>query len=255
MTSAIFSQALREYLRPKRVLPWLMLAGVCLLLAMVWKQLDRSAEPLDQYASVSSMLVFRLLALASAIFTTAIVSQEVEQKTIVYLLTRPVPRWRLLVTRYAASVIVVALLGVIAAVVTSFGAYGGNFLSNPLLGRDVLALVVGAMAYGALFLFVSLLFNRALIICVLFAFGWESSVPNLPGDLYRLSIFSYLQAIADHPTSGGNGALALLSGTAGENGITRNMAFGILGALVVGLLLFSSWWFTHREYVPREDAE
>jgi ABC-2 type transport system permease protein len=195
------------------------------------------------------------LALASAIFTTAILSQEVEQRTIVYLLTRPVPRWRLLLTRYAASVIVVALVGAFAAVVTSFGAYGGNFLSNPLLGRDLLALGVGALAYGALFLFVSLLFNRALIICALFAFGWESSIPNLPGDLYRLSVFSYLQAIAEHPTSGGSGVLALLSGTAGEGGITRTTAFLVLGAMVVGLLLASAWWFTHFEYVPREDAE
>ncbi|MGV3618041.1 MAG: ABC transporter permease [Fimbriimonas sp.] len=252
---AIFSQALREYLRLRRVLPWFMLAGICLLLAYLWKQLDRTAQPIDQYASVSSMLVFRLLALASAIFTTAILSQEVEQRTIVYLLTRPVPRWRLLLTRYVASVIVVTIVGAFAAVVTSIGAYGPGFMNNPLLGRDILALAVGALAYGALFLFVSLLFNRALIICALFAFGWESSIPNLPGDLYRLSVFSYLQAIAEHPTSGGGGVLSLLSGTAGSAAITKGQAFMVLGLMVAGLLAVSAWWFTHFEFVPREDAE
>jgi ABC-2 type transport system permease protein len=255
MTMAIFSQALREYLRFRRVVPWFMLAGICLLLAVVWKQLDRTAQPIDQYASVSSMLVFRLLALASAIFTTAILSQEVEQRTIVYLLTRPVSRWRLLLTRYVASVIVVTFVGAVAAIVTSIGAYGTGFMSNPLLGRDILALGVGALAYGALFLFVSLLFNRALIICALFAFGWESSIPNLPGDLYRLSIFSYLQAIAEHPTTGGNGVLSLLSGSAGGAAISRGQAFMVLGLMVVGLLAVSAWWFTHFEFVPREDAE
>lgn len=254
MTSAIFSQALRESLRLKRVFPWILLGLLCLGLAMVWNRLSPGAAAVDRYASVSSMLVFRLLALASAIFTTAIVSQEVEQRTIVYLLTRPVPRWRLLITRYVASVIAVAVVGVFAAVVTSIGAYGGSFGTNPLLGKDILALIVGAFAYGALFLFVSLLFNRALIICALFAFGWESSIPSLPGDMYRLSIYSYLQAIAEHPGSDQPNALSKLSGVTGS-AITETSAYLTLGLMVVVLLALSSWWFTHFEYVPREDAE
>lgn len=254
MTSAIFSQALREYLRPKRVLPWLFLAIICLALAAVWSKINPSATPTDKYAIVSSMLVFRLLALASAIFTTAIVSQEVEQRTIVYLLTRPVPRWRLLLTRYVASVIIVSLIGVFASVVTSIGAYGGGFASNPLLGKDILALTIGALAYGALFLFVSLLFNRALIICALFAFGWESSIPSLPGDMYRVSIYSYLQAIAEHPGSNLPNAMSRMSGVT-ASAITPSQAYLLLGIMVVALLAVSAWWFTHFEYVPREDAE
>lgn len=254
MTSAIFSQALREYLRARRVLPWLLLALLCLLLAAVWSRLNPGSAQVDRYANVSSMLVFRLLALASAIFTTAIVSQEVEQRTIVYLLTRPVPRWRLLLTRYVASVITVSVVGVFAAIVTSIGAYGGGFASNPLLGKDLLALVVGAFSYGALFLFVSLLFNRALIICALFAFGWESSIPSLPGDMYRLSVYSYLQAIAEHPGSDQPNALAKLSGVTGS-AITTSQAYMTLGIMIISLLALSAWWFTHFEYVPREDAE
>lgn len=254
MTMAIFSQALREYLRPRRVLPWLMLAMLCLLLAAVWSKLNAQALPVERYANVSSMLVFRLLALASAIFTTAIVSQEVEQRTIVYLLTRPVPRWRLLLTRYVASVITVTVVGVFAAVVTSIGAYGGGFMGNPLLGRDIVALTMGALSYGALFLFVSLLFNRALIICALFAFGWESSIPSLPGDMYRVSIYSYLQAIAAHPGNDQPNVLSKLSGST-SSAITPTAAYVTLGILVVVLLALSSWWFTHFEYVPREDAE
>jgi ABC-2 type transport system permease protein len=254
LESAIFGQAMREYLRPKRLLPWLALSGLCFLLALVWVQLDPSSKPDGRYATVSSILVFRLLALASAIFTTAIITQEVEQRTIVYLLTRPVPRWKLLLIRYAASVLVVAMIGIIGAVLATLGAYRG-LGSNPVLANDILALFVGAVAYGALFLFVSLLFNRSLIICALFAFGWESSIPNMPGEMYRLSIFSYLQAIAEHPSQGNNKALSLLSGSAGDNVITRTGAFTTLGVLIVIALGLSAWWFTRFEYVPREDAE
>jgi ABC-2 type transport system permease protein len=254
MEGAIFGQAIREYLRAKRLWPWIGLSLICLLLAVVWKNLDESTTPGDTYATVTSILVFKLLALASAIFTTAIISQEVEQKTIVYLLTRPVPRWKLLVVRYCASVLVVAILGVFAALLTTLGARAG-FGSNPLLGKDILALCLGAMAYGALFLFVSLLFNRALLICALFAFGWESTIPNMPGEMYKLSVFSYLEAISQHPHPDSQGGLAVLSGSASNNTITPGGAYLTLGLMIVIFVALSAWWFTKFEYVPREDAE
>jgi len=253
--SAIFGQAMREYLRPRRLLPWLALAAVCLVLASLWRQLEPGATAQQRYMNVSSILVFRILALVSAIFTTAIVSQEVEQRTIVYLLTRPVQRWKLLLIRYGASVLVVALVSLIAAALASFGAYSGRPLSNPLFLKDAEALIVGAFAYGALFLFVSLLFNRALIICALFAFGWEASISNMPGEMYRMSIFSYLQAIAEHPNTESNRLLGFISGALGDNAISRGSAYTTLIVMTVVLLGISAWWFTQFEYVPREDAE
>lgn len=254
MEAAIFGQAMREYLRPRRFLPWIGLSLLCLFLAIVWTQFEPDASAASRYSTVSSILVFRLLALASAIFTTAIVSQEVEQKTIVYLLTRPVSRPKLLLVRYVASVIVVAVIGIIAAILTSAGAYHG-LSGNPLLASDMLALVFGAAAYGAIFLFVSLLFNRALIICLLYAFGWETAIPNMPGEMYRLSTASYLQGIAEHPSEGNNKALALLSGTAGDNVLSRGAATTTLAVVIVVALVLSAIWFTRFEYVPREDAE
>lgn len=254
MVSAIFSQALREYLRFRRLVPWLLLSLLCLLVAANWKQISPNTTMEGSYSTVSLGLVFRIMALASAIFTTAIITQEVEQRTIVYLVTRPVPRWKLLLVRYVASVLVVAGLGVIAALLTSLGSFH-SLSANGLLAQDIKALLIGAVAYGAFFLFISLLFNRALIICALYAFGWEASIPNMPGSMSRLSIFSNLQALAQHPTETDSKAISVITGTAGDGMITSGQAIGTLVILVVGLLALSAWWFTHFEYVPREDAE
>ena len=201
-------------------------------------------------------MVFRILPLASAIFTTAIVSQEVEQKTIVYLLTRTIPRAKLLLLRFLASVVVVFAVSVLAALAVSFGVFKGGALSNPLFFKDLLAIGLGAFGYGALFLFVSLLFNRAMLICLLFAFGWETSVPNMPGSMSKLSIVSYVQAIAEHPAAGSsNKLIALASGTLGTNDITKQAGItALLLVTAVGVIL-SAQWFTRFEFVPREDAE
>lgn len=250
MEQAIFGQALSEYLRFRRIWPWIFLGLFCLTLAALWNRLLTSATPLETYSSVSMILVFRIVALASAIFTTAIISQEVEQRTIVYLLTRPVERWKLLLIRYLASVIVVSLLGILAAGLTAIGAQ-----STTLLPNDAKAIILGAFAYGGLFLLVSLLFNRAMIICLLFAFGWETSVPNMPGDLYRMSIFSHLQAVAAHPADQGPRFVNFASGGMATNAISEGSGWVVLVVLILVTVCLSAWWFSNFEYVPREDAE
>lgn len=254
MESAIFAQALREYLRLKRIVPWFFLGFMCMFVGFYWARLQEGAAAEDAYSNVSSIFVYHILALASAIFTTAIISQEVEQKTIVYLLTRPVPRWKLIAIRYVASCLVVGAVGVVCAVFASIGAYH-SFGSNPLLAKDCLALFVGAFGYGAFFLLISLLANRAMIICLLFAFGWETAVPNMPGQMYYLSIFSYLQGIAQHPSAGSNKLVALLTGSAGDNTLSAATSFVVMGLMVVVLVVVSALWFTNFEYLPREDAE
>src|SRR5687768_6285757 len=101
----IYRTAVREFLRVRRLWIWLLLALAGGGIAVVSRQESGSLG--EAYAQVSEVMVFRVLALASAIFTTAIISKEVEQKTIAYLVTRPIERWRLLLARYLASVSVV----------------------------------------------------------------------------------------------------------------------------------------------------
>lgn len=247
METAIFTQALTEYFRLRRISLWVVLCVLCAILALYWSKLQTSSTPEQTYTSVVSLMVFHIVALASAIFTTAIVSQEIEQRTIVYLLTRPVPRWKLLLVRYVASVVVVFFVGLVGILLTAAASH-----YYALVGKDLVAIFVGAMAYGALFLVVSLFFNRAMLICLLYAFGWETSVPNMPGEMFRLSVYSYMQGIAQHPASEMNSkANGLFAGAS----ISPLNAWLVMIAAIVLLLGLGAFWFTTNEFVPREDAE
>ena len=251
----LFTSALREFLRFRRVFVWLIVGAGLFGMAMLFRKVNPE-KPLDEmYAMLSAILVFRVLPLASAIFSTAVVSQEVEQKTIVYLLTRPVPRAQLIAMRGLASVVVVALVAFVSAVVVSASVYGAGAFANPLLWRDLKAIVIGAAAYGSLFIFISLLVNRAMIVCLLFAFAWETSVPNMPGSMYYLSITSYLTAIAERPAAASGDIMQLLAGSLNENTMTVAVAIPAM-LLLIGVCSFAAMaWFTKFEYVPREDAE
>lgn len=253
MEAYIFSSSLREFVRVRRILPWIVVIVAITALAVVYHRVSPTTSPRDAYVLLSATLVFRILALSAAIFSTAIVAQEVEQRTIVYLLTRPVPRWKLLIFRTLAGIVVVFVLSCLLAVAVSYATYGPG---NALLWRDIKALAVGSAAYMALFVFVSLLMNRSMIVCLLFAFVWETSVPNMPGDLYRLTISSYLTSIAERPApQTTSGILDALGGMLGINTIPLATAWIAVVLLTVCCLGGGALWFGKFEYMAREDAE
>lgn len=254
MVGLAFSNALADFTRFRRVAAWvfvvLAMFGIGKLLLMV----NPDQKPGEAYVMLSAILVFRLLALAAAIFSTAVITQEVENRTIVYLLTRPIPRWQLLLGRTLAAVLVVFVLSVFASVAVSLAAYNSPW--NSQMARDLPALAIGACAYTAVFVLLSLFINRAMIVCLLFAFGWEPSVTNMPGDIYRLSINSYLTAIAERPSnSGQKSILDVLGGLLGVNTIPTGTAWAVIVLMTTLAMGVAAWWFTHFEYVPREDGE
>lgn len=256
MAGYVFQSALTEFLRPKRVLVWLVVALGLFVAARLFMGTRDSADTAEAYAMLSSILLFRLLPLASAIFSTAVLSQEIEQKTVVYLLTRPIPRPVFLLMRTLASAIVVILVTSVSAMALSLAVY--HSLVNPILMRDLVAIVVGSLAYGTLFVLISLLVNRSMIVSLLFAFAWETSIPSMPGSVYLLSISSYLTAIAQRPSAGqsqSGSPLGAIANTLGTNTMMPDVGWAVMVGLIVFCAAAGAFWFSRNEYLPREDAE
>jgi len=249
----ILTTALKDFLRFKRIWIWFLIAIAMAALGAVWGDIVRAKGAEDAYMQLSASFVFRIVALAAAVFSTAVVNQEVEQKTIVYLLTRPVKRWELLVARSLAAAIVVFGVGVLAAV---FAAAGAGALGASVLIRDIMAIAAGTMLYTALFVMFNLWMNRALTACLLYAFGWEIAIPNMPGDMYYLSVYSYMQAIAEHPVQGSaRGIMAMMQGQIGDSTLmTARVAWPVLIIASGFFVVAAAIWFSTFEYVPREDV-
>ena len=122
-------------------------------------------------------------------YGTALMADEVDDKTITYLFTRPVPRASVLLGKYLAYLACVVLLLLPSVVIVYFlivpigGSIGQSF---PLLAADLGMLAVGLAAYGAVFALVGAWLKRPLIVGLVFAFGWEPTVLLVPGYLKRL---------------------------------------------------------------------
>ncbi len=256
MGAYLYTAALKDYFRVRRMAVWIIIVVALFGLAKAYLFVSPGQSAQDAYVNLTGIMVYRVLALAAAIFGTAVISQEIEQKTIVYLVTRPIPRATILLSRLAATATVVFIVGFVAALSVSLAVHGVRALSNDILWRDVPAFLMGSLAYSAVFVLFSLWMNRSMLINLFFTFGWELFIPNLPGDAHRLSIFSYLKAIAQRPTTDNpSSPLGFFSGQVGPDVLSKPTGYITIIMIIVGATALAAWWFRNFEYLPREDAE
>jgi len=149
-------------------------------------------------------------------YGTALIADEVDDRTITYLFVRPIPRGAVLVGKYLAYLVttvfvVLPSVALLYLLVVPLG-HGSLAASFPALLKDLGLLGAGLAAYGALFAFIGARFKYPLVTGLVFAFGWEQLALLLPGYLRRLTIAYYLQALVPHsmPQDGLGGALQAL---------------------------------------------
>jgi ABC-2 type transport system permease protein len=252
MNAYVFTSTLRDMLRPGRIVVWVLLGVVLALISLLWQNMSRNPVGDAQYGLLVRLIVYRLVALAAAMFTVSVVSQEIEQKTIVYMVTRTVPRSAMVASRALSAVVAVTLTSWISLVGVALVMLGPDFVTRGMFWKDMLVMLLGAAAYTSLFVLITLLINRAMIAILLFCFVWESFVPYLKGDMYLLSVNTYMSVLADHP----NKAMGAVTAMQGDTTVIASwVAWLVLLAVSVGLLWLNGWWFSRFQYLPREDAE
>jgi len=135
-------------------------------------------------------------------YGTALIADEVDDKTITYLFTRPIPRRSVLLGKYLAYLACTVLLVLPSVMLVFFLIVptGGSSIAEafPALLADFAMLIVGLAAYGAVFALVGTRLKRPLVLGLVYAFGWEPAVLMFPGYLKRLTVAYYLQALVTH---------------------------------------------------------
>ncbi len=253
----LIKNTVKDLLGLRKMIAAVILIALPAVIALIWRAAaGHSFDAESAYNMLSAGLVFGFtLVILSVVYSTGVIGQEVGQKTIVYLLTHAVPRWRILLVKLTAALIATIVTVWIASLCLALVTFGPTHLVHSQLGRDMAILPVGALAYSALFLFLATLISRALIIGLLFAFGWESWVPNLPGDFGKVSLMAYLRVLAPHPQPQSDTVdLGSISSMLNPPTISTHLAWGVLLSVIVVSLAAALLVFSTKEYAPR-DAE
>ena len=187
-------------------------------------------------------------------YGTALIADEVEDKTITYLFTRPVSRGAVLIGKYLAYLGCTGLVVLPSVMVVFFlvvpllgGSIGAAF---PSLLKDLGLLAIGLAVYGAVFALVGAWFKRPLLTGLVFIFLWEPIVVVVPGYMKRLTVSYYLQGLVPHamPQDGVvTSILAILQAFDVVPSATTSLV-GLLVILLGGLSL-ATWLVERREYV------
>jgi ABC-2 type transport system permease protein len=250
---AMLSLSLDSGLLTRRSLVMAVLLGLPVLFALVYRlvlaaRLPAEITGFDLYSRIVLFYWVRnVLPLAALFYGAALVADDVEGKTITFLLARPAPRPALLVGKFAAYV-VTALAITLPAVLLTFAllasAQGFDSLRAhvPDLFRDLGVSALTLVVYGALFTLLGVLLRRPLLPGLLFLLAWEL-LANLPGYLPRLTITAWLRSLLPYnpPAEG----VAELFGQALPVGLSL-VVLGGVATLTLGLAL---WIFSRREYV------
>ena len=134
-------------------------------------------------------------------YGTALIADEVEDKTITYLFTRPIQRGAVLAGKYLAylactfCVVLPSVILVWFLVVPIGGSLGAGF---PDLVTDLILIALGLAVYGAVFALIGCTLKRPLLFGLVFVFGWETLVLAIPGYLKRFSVAYYVQGLVPH---------------------------------------------------------
>jgi ABC-type transport system involved in multi-copper enzyme maturation permease subunit len=154
-------------------------------------------------------LQFFVLILA-LFYGTSVLSEEIEGKTLSYLITRPVPKSAVILGKYAAYTFLIILMTVFG-VVASFIILNMNNLLDlsalKILLRDTGVLILALVSYTALFTLVGTFLRRSILVGLIFSFGWENVIQYFPGSTQKFTIAHYIKSLL--PSSSG-GRLSFL---------------------------------------------
>jgi hypothetical protein len=135
-------------------------------------------------------------------YGTSLIADEVEDKTITYLFTRPISRGAIVFGKYMAYLVATTLVVLPSVMLLYFLVVptGGGSLASSFVAlvKDLALLGLGLAAYGALFAWVGAQFKHPLVTGLVFAFGWEQGIMLIPGYLKRATIAYYLQGLVPH---------------------------------------------------------
>jgi len=182
-------------------------------------------------------------------YGTSLIADEVEDRTITYLFTRPIRRGAVLAGKYLAYlastvlVLVPSVLAVYFLIVPWRGGHVGA--SFPNLLTDLLVVAAALAVYGAVFAFVGTRFSRPLVTGLVFLFGWEPAVQFIPGYLKRFSVMYYVQALVPHAMPVDDAPRGLLA-------LFRETPTVPTSATALGLILVAFLWMAVRTVERRE---
>ena len=215
--AAMFRLSLRQLASRRRLLLVLLLGalpiGLTVLISSTIGDEESTNEDFINFL-LDGMLIAAILPIITMVLATAAFGNELEDRTLGFLVMKPLPRLRIVIPKLLASVIVGAPLLIASGVAATL--LGASGLGTALLVLDgnvqaavavAVALLAGVVTYTAIFLWAGLMTSRALAFALVYVFLWEDLIGSYLGGIRYLSVRAYTLGILHGMDEGSFGSL------------------------------------------------
>lgn len=224
MIGALFWLALRQSASPRRLLLLGLFALLPVALAALLVALDQADLTGLVGGSFEPFVISFVLPMVVIVLASGAFGNEVEDRTLSLLTTKPVPRWSLVLAKLVGTIAVAAPMMV--AVAIALTAMPPDRDTGVIIAAAA-GSAVGVVVYASVFTWAGLLTTRALAFGLVYVLLWEALITSLLGGTRYLSIRSY--------------AIGIMHGMEGSP-FSENLAIGfttaIVGSAVVTVLFF-----------------
>lgn len=257
----VFDLSLGEMLWSRRTIFMALIVGGPVILAIIYRAVEmvglvplrvdgQRLVGITVFGGAIWILFLRFIVpILGVFYGTALMADEVEDKTITYLFTRPVPRGAVLVGKYLAYLACTCLVVLPSVMLVYFLVIPFNQVPATFgqLVTDLGLLALGLAVYGAVFAFVGAFFKRPLVIGLVFITGWEQTAMALPGYMKRFTVAYYVQSLVPHAMPS-EGVVSILQGMFRDTPPTA-VSLAWLTVYVVVFLYLAARTVERKEYV------
>ncbi|MCA9860714.1 MAG: ABC transporter permease, partial [Thermomicrobiales bacterium] len=220
----VFMLTIRQFFGGKSVWVVAVLAFLPALFGMIY-WFDSGDNPPAYFLAENiyrPLVIATLLPITVLILATGALGNEIEDATLPYLTLKPISRLRIVFEKLLATLVVslpIILGGLLTTYLIVFRGDAGESESLSFLWALLASAAAGIVAYGAVFLLVSLFVARALLVGIVYALVWESLLGRFLTGLKIVSIRHYTESI--------------LVGMADDRDIALTGATGVATSVVV----------------------
>jgi ABC-2 type transport system permease protein len=175
---------------------------------------------------VAGMFASAILPIVVMTLATAAFGNELEDKTLSYLVLKPVSRLRIVIPKYAVTVLMAGPLLVVSGVATTLVAFDADARTAAAVA---VGLAVGVVTYSSVFMWLGLMTTHALGFALFYVFLWEGLLSTFLSGIRFMSVRSYTVSIMYGIEDSNLGPLG---------DISVHLATAAVGAGIVTVLFF-----------------
>ncbi|MDV9188505.1 ABC transporter permease subunit [Streptomyces sp. SR27] len=218
----------RALLGRRRALILFLLPGMLLLISAAIRLLSGAD---DQAAAdvLGGFALATMVPLIGVIAGTGAIGPEIDDGSIVYLLSKPVKRHTIIFTKL---IVAIAVTMVFSAVPTFIAGFILNGNGQQVAVAYTVAALVASIAYSALFLLLGTISRHAVVIGLVYALVWEALFGSLIDGAKTLSVQQW--------------ALALAQKVTGDGLVTSEVGLTTAVVLLVAVTVVATWFAGYK---------